>query len=557
MGYIKIFTLIFFIFINSGIASGTVNRYIIYLKDKAGTAYEISKPEEFLSYRAIDRRINQNIPVTEEDLPVSEVYLNNLRKQNISLFFTTKWMNAVLAEFDDSKLNEIESLPFVTKVTYAAPGPRLSLSTIDEMISKISTQSIINSSWVTVAEQQVSIESAVTDFQNKIMSVDVMHEKGFRGEKMLIGIFDSGFSNVNTSSYFSHLFSDKKIAGSRDFVRNSDNVFQYDTHGTKALSCISAYKNGEYEGTAYDAGLVLCVTEDVSTEYRIEEYNWLFAAEYADSIGVDVINSSVGYSYFDDETMDYTYENLNGKTAIITLAARIAASKGMIVVSSQGNEGNNFWKYLNAPADADSILSIGAVTHDMERAVFSSFGPTSDGRIKPDLAALGVSVRVVSNDAVIGSSGTSFSSPLVAGLVAGLWEAFPQLTNMEVMEYLKITASHASAPDTLTGYGIPDFLKAYNKIKWNEGEIDSKFIVFPNPANHSREIYIYSETYLLEGPSDIRFYDLKGNLLSRAKVELHKGSMPVEVDISFLVPGTYILTFESGDVLKKTKLVVL
>ncbi len=558
MENIKRFLLILFIFFEYGTASGAVNRYIIYLKDKAGTAYDISQPEEFLSYRAIRRRINQNIPITEEDLPVSEIYLGNLRKQNISLFFSSKWFNAVLAEFDDSKLDAIKSLPFVTKIVYAAPGPRLSLKTMDETVSNISTQGHVQGSWVTDDEEQAAgVQSVVTDFQNKMMSVDVMHEKGYLGEKMLIGIFDSGFSNVNNSSFFTHVFSDQKITGSRDFVGNSDNVFQYDTHGTKALSCISAYKKGEYEGTAYQADLVLCITEDVSTEYRVEEYNWLFAAEYADSIGVDVINSSVGYSYFDDENMDYTYEDLDGKTAIVTLAAKKAASKGMIVVSSQGNEGNNFWKYLNAPADADSILSVGAVTHDLERASFSSFGPTSDGRIKPDLATLGVSVRVISNDAVIGSSGTSFSSPLVAGLVAGFWEAFPQLTNMEVMEYLKITASNALSPDTLTGFGIPDFSKAYNKAKWNEGDIDTKFIVFPNPTGDSREIYIYSDTYLKEGPSDIRFYDLKGNLLSSSIIELHKGSMPVEVDISFLVPGTYILSFESGDVLKKTKLIVL
>ena len=556
MGKIKYFILVFFIYWGPGSVFGGVNRYVIYLKDKAGTAYDITRPEEFLSFRAVDRRMRQNIPVTEEDLPVSEVYLNDLRKENISLFFTTKWMNAVLAEFDDSRLNDITALPFVTRVEFVAPGPKLGYRMAED-ISNISTQSLDGNGRVREEEAKFEQQAALTDFQNKMMSVDVMHEKGYRGEKMLVGIFDSGFSNVNTSSYFSHLFSDQKVAGSRDFIRNSGNVFQYDTHGTKALSCISGYNAGEYEGTAYDASVVLCVTEDVSSEYRIEEYNWLFAAEYADSIGVDVINSSVGYSYFDDETMDYTYEDLNGKTAIVTLAAKKAASRGMIVVSSQGNEGNNFWKYLNAPADADSILSIGAVTQDLDRAVFSSFGPTSDGRVKPDLSTLGVSVRVVSNDAVIGSSGTSFSSPLVAGLVTGFWEAFPQLTNMEVIEYLKITASNASSPDTLIGWGIPDFLRAYNKVKWNEGDIDSKFIVFPNPTGDSRQIYIYSENYLQEGLSDIRFYDLKGNLLSSSKVELHKGSMPVEVDISFLVPGTYILSFESGDVLKKTKLVVL
>lgn len=555
MEKIKRFILTALIALSVGPAFGTVNRYIIYLKDKEGSAYDVKRPEEFLSYKAIDRRIKQHISITEEDLPVSKVYLNNLRKQNISLFFTTKWFNAVLAEFDDSKLTGIESMPFVEKVIYAAPGSKLT-GILTRHVDSNGSQSAYSSS-VVIVDQSIETSSIVTDFQNKMMSVDVMHQKGFRGEKMMVGVFDSGFSNVNTSSFFSHIFTDKKLVGGRDFVGNSGNVFQYDTHGTKALSCISAYKNSEFEGTAYNADLILCVTEDVSSEYRIEEFNWLFAAEYADSLGVDVINSSVGYSYFDDEAMDYTYEDLDGKTAVISLAATRAASKGIIVVSSQGNEGNNFWKYLNAPADADSIMAIGAVTADMERAVFSSFGPTSDGRIKPELSTLGVSVRVVSNDGVIGSSGTSFSSPLVAGLVAGFWQAFPELTNTEVMEYLKITASNASQPDTLTGFGVPDFARAYNKVRINEGDITSKFVVFPNPAGDEREIYIYSDSFMKEGLSTIKFYDLKGNLLSTAQIELHENSMPVEVDISFLVPGTYILAFQSGDILNKTKLVVL
>lgn len=545
--------LVLTIFLCVSPAFGTVNRYIIYLKDKTGTAYDINRPEEFLSYKAINRRIKQNISITEEDLPVSEFYLDNLTDQNIDLFFTSKWFNAVLAEVDDNKLEDIKNLPFVKKVVYAAPGKKLSYILQE---NSRNTQAVSSVSM----EYQDQISDSLlpaTDYQNEMMSVDIMHKKGFRGENMLVGVFDSGFNYVNTSPFFQHLFMEDKLAGSRDFVHNSANVFQYDTHGSKVLSCISAFKNSEFEGTAYNADVVLCVTEDVSSEYRIEEYNWLFAAEYADSIGVDVINSSVGYSFFDHETMDYTYEDLDGKTTVITRAAAKAASKGMIIVSSQGNEGNNFWKYLNAPSDADSILAIGAVTPDFERATFSSFGPTSDGRIKPELSTLGVSVRVVLNDAIIGSSGTSFSSPLVAGLVAGFWQAFPQLTSVEVMEYLKITASNVVLPDTLTGFGIPDFMRAYNKVRINEGDIDSKFVIFPNPTLGKREIYIYSDTFSEEGMSDISFYDLKGSLLSSSQIELNKNSMPVEVDVSFLNPGTYILTFESGDVMEKTKLVIL
>lgn len=527
-------------------ALGKVNRYVVFFTDKVGNPYSIDRPEEFLSSRALQRRSNQNIDISTNDLPVSDAYLEALNNMDeIDVYFPTKWMNAVLVEMDESRFEELVAMPFINKVVYVAPGRKLLSSSRGGRIAKVKK-----------AAARV-YEGVDSDEQNRFIGVDVMHEAGFRGEGMLIAVFDSGFDFIDESSYFTHLFDDNKMVGTKDFIRGSSNVYQYDTHGSKVLSCISGYSEGQFSGTAPESDMVLCVTEDVSSEYTIEEYNWLFAAEYADSLGVDIISTSVGYSYFDDASMNYTYEDLDGNTTVISKAAGTAASKGMLVVSSIGNEGNNNWKYLNAPSDVDSVLAVGAVTSDSERSSFSSFGPSYDGRIKPDVSALGSWVRVVYKDEVTYANGTSFSAPLVAGLAAGFWQAYPELTNMEVMQYLKMTASIAHAPDTAIGYGVPNFLRAFNRVKSNESDVTNKFVVFPNPVTNKRIIYFYIDSLIEKGTANITFVDLKGSYIQAMDVEVKNPYDAIEVDVSFLKPGTYILTYVQGKETRKSKLVVL
>jgi len=539
-------TAAFLIIILSFPAWGNVNRYMVFFTDKNGGAYSIDNPEEFLSIRALQRRNKQNIDIVTNDLPVSDTYLDALLAlDNIQVYFTTKWMNGVLVEMDEESKNELEILSFIDKIDLVAPGKKLSSS------SENGRRTTVKKSFATSEDE---IESKA---QNELIGVDAMHEAGYRGEGMLVAVFDSGFDFIDESPYFSHVFNNNKIKGTKDFVHGSSDVYQFDSHGSKVLSCIVAYKESEYSGTAPESDLVLCVTEDVTSEYRIEEYNWLFAAEYADSIGVDILNSSVGYSYFDDENMNYTYDDLDGKTAVISRAATFAASKGMLVVSSVGNEGNNTWQYLNAPADADSILSVGSVTYDLERSSFSSFGPTSDGRIKPDVSTLGSWVKIVYKDEITYANGTSFSAPLVTGLAAGFWQAYPDLTNMEVIQYLKITASQANAPDTIIGFGVPNFIKAFNKVKINEGDVVNKFVVFPNPVTNKRIIYLYIDSLAGNGHANLNFYDLKGSYIRSEKLQVNNVFNPIEVDVSFLKPGSYIITYVQGHEEKKSKLVVL
>lgn len=538
-----VIALIFFLFTFPSF--GKVNRYVVLFKDKNNSTFSIDKPEAFLSTKAIERRTRQNISIVPNDLPVSESYLNDLRNlDQISVIFPSKWVNGVLVEMDESRVDELKSIYFVNDIIYVAPGSRINTNANGGRMAKV--KEVTNDPF----------DGNQTKAQNEFIGVDVMHKLGYHGEGMLIAVFDSGFDFVDQSSYFSHLFKENSIRGTKDFVRGSSNVFQYDSHGSKVLSCISAFSEGEYTGTAPLSDLILCVTEDISSEYRIEEYNWLFAAEYADSSGVDIINSSVGYSYFDDESMNYTYADMNGNTTVITKAADMAASKGILVVSSVGNEGNNTWKYLNAPSDGDSVMSVGAVTYDMDRSNFSSFGPTSDGRIKPDITSLGSWVKIVYKNDISFANGTSFSSPMVAGLAAGLWQAYPQLTNMEVMQYLKITASQSDAPDTAMGYGIPNFIRAFNKIKVVEGDIVNKFVVFPNPVTNRRIINFYIDPTTEPNTAELYFYDLKGSFLQKKVFQIKNSLDPVEIDVSFLNPGSYILNYVIDGETKKSKIVV-
>lgn len=519
-------------------------RYVVFFTDKENNLFSLDRPAEFLSPAALQRREKQGLTPDESDLPVSRNYLDQIEQKGIRVYFSSKWFNAALIETDSQKLSAILDLPFVRHAEFVAPGAVLQAS---------QNKNSRKEEALTGLFQEVE-----TDLQNRMIGIDRMHREGYTGQGMLIGVFDSGFSTVDQSPYFNHLFAGGRISGSRDFIRNSQNVYQYDSHGTKVLSVLAAFREGEYIGAAYGASYLLCVTEDVRSEFRVEEYNWLFAAEYADSIGVDIINSSVGYYDFDDERMNYTYDEMDGNTAVITLAATMASSKGIVIVCSNGNEGNRPWRYISAPADAEKILSVGAVGPDLSRAGFSSFGPTSDGRIKPDVAALGSWTRLASGENTMIGNGTSFASPLVAGLAAGLWQAFPELSSDELIRYIRETSSNAASPDTLTGYGIPHFISAFNRIVYEpEGEIERTFIVFPNPVDDRRIIYIYNDTFFGNQTAEVSFYATDGRLLHRLGIDLTKGRQPYELDVSVLHPGTYILTCNSGGDVKKSKLLVL
>ena len=357
-------------------------KYLVLLRDKANSPYSLNRPEQFLSPRAILRRQKQTIPLLERDLPVNPAYVTQVQQAGAKIWFTSRWFNAVLVEATDAAIVAVQKLSSVKGLEFGR-----SLASARESAESQTTTATITKKMDVVSD--APLDYGTSQLQITQLGVDKMHQQGYHGEGMLIGVLDAGFQNASNAGFLKPLFDDKRVLATYDFVNKETSVYEDDAHGLSCLSAIAATADQKLYGTAYKASFILLRTEDAATEKQIEEANWLLGAEYADSAGVDVISSSLGYTRFDDATTSYTYKNMDGKTALSSRAAQIATETGMVVVVAAGNDGANAWRYLSAPSDAASVLAIGAVTSTGLRASFSSFGPAADGRIKPDLAARG------------------------------------------------------------------------------------------------------------------------------------------------------------------------
>jgi serine protease AprX len=500
-------------------ATAQSNRYIVFFKDKVGSPHTISQPSTFLSARSINRRQKSSVPVTADDLPVTPGYVTQVRATGAKAFFTTRWMNAALIEATPANVASVAALSFVSKVELVAPGQKLLGGRLSQSKGLQTTP---------------AVEPAAT--QLKMHGLDLMHADGFRGEGVLVSVMDTGFPGVNVSTPFQHLLSGGHIKMAQDFVTNSGSVYQFDKHGTAVLSEIAG-KTQTFTGGAYNADFLLFVTEDVFTEYRVEEYNWLFAAEKADSAGADIIQSSLGYFEFDDSQMDYKVADLNGQTAVVSKAAAMARDRGILVVVSAGNEGNQPWHYISFPADVADIISAGAITSTELVPDFSSWGPSADGRIKPDVAAMGVNVTVALPDGTFGTaSGTSMASPLVASLAAGLIQAYPGKTPAELVHDIKASASQSNGPDNRKGYGIPSYTAVKNYIEAKQATNDVS--LYPNPASTILNLAFKD---LPNEAVEIEWYDSQGKVLRHPVAPLNWLNNPLEISISELAAGLYVL----------------
>lgn len=518
-------------------------KLLIYLKDKNDNRYSLDKPAEFLSEKSLQRRKKYNIALQTGDLPLSEKYLDQLKAKGIGIWFASRWLNAVCIEASNEQLQEVLQLPFVK------PRYELLISRKTNKSNKENQAMMEFQPNQRKPERKPLLISGTSDYgralnQIQMLKVQEMHRMGFRGERMQIAIFDAGFYNADKISYFKHLVSNNKILGTYNFVDKNTEVFKNSDHGTKVLSALASYQPGEIIGTAPEASFYLFRTEDSGSEYRIEEFNWLIAAEKADSLGVDIITSSLGYNTFDDASMNYKYEMMDGDTPLSTKAADLAAARGILVVTSAGNEGDNAWQFIGAPADADSVLTVGAVDQKSAYAYFSSKGPTSDKRIKPDVSAMGVNTSVVSGyGEVVNSNGTSFSTPLVCGLAAGLWEAHPELTNMEIIEALQKSSDLAKDPNPLTGYGIPDFLKAIENAKRIVEQKKVKITQVILQPRQKLEIQLGNKH--MNQLVRCRIFNLKNKCLLKKELLNDKGWITIE-DSEQLTSGEYKLILEVG-----------
>jgi len=452
--------LLLFLFITASYLQITAQEHAwVYLKDKPSEASYFASPLTMLSQRALDRRTTQNIVLDSKDVPIEASYYNQINTiSGITILAKSKWMNAIHVLGDVDDINALTTTyTFIESIEFANDALNLNIISKETSKTKKVTQHKTKKS-------KVDLDYGNATHQIEMLGGDVLHENGFTGEGMHIAVIDAGFPNVNTLAAFSKIRENNQILGGYDFVDRNEDFYSGGSHGTNVLSDIAGYLEGNFIGTAPDASFYLFRTEDDDNETPLEESLWVEAAERADSLGVNIVNTSLGYTDFDNSDYDYTYNDMDGETTFISRGAEIAASRGMLMVMSAGNSGNTSWKYITAPADAASVFSVGAVNADEEIASFSSFGPTVDGRVKPDVLAQGASAYVISSITgnPITSNGTSFSAPIMTGVIACFWQAFPDKTNMEIMQLIRESADRYNNPTDQYGYGIPDFEIAYS-----------------------------------------------------------------------------------------------
>lgn len=439
---------------------GNAQQYLVFFSHKGATTLSLQQPQAFLSANALERRQRYNIAIDSTDLPVPQTYLEQLRSiPGLTVLQSSRWLNAAAVRVSSNAvLQQAQNLPFVS-------GSRLVRSTItgggrvfkpmQGSVGKIPVPDSIS------GIQQDFYQYGGARNQLALHKGQFLHNIGLRGEGIPIGILDAGFFRYTQLPAFDSVRSANRVLGTWDLVAGDTSVVEDNAHGMQCFSIIAANMPGRFVGAAPEASFYLLRTEDAGSESQTEELFWVAAAERLDSAGALLISSSLGYNQFDGRLGNYSYADMNGDITLSARGADLAARKGMLVVNSAGNSGNGSWKYITTPADGDSVLAVGAVNSNGVPANFSSFGPAADGRVKPDVAAMGVNTTLQATNGTIGTgNGTSFACPVISGLAACLWQGFPERTNWDIMEAIRLSGSRAAAPDDRTGYGIPDMQKA-------------------------------------------------------------------------------------------------
>ena len=541
-------------------AVGPVAKYVVFLKDKNNNPYSLSNPSVFLSQRALDRRARYWIGLDMKDLPVTPSYVSQVRATGAGVVYSLKWFNAVVVETDNqSALAAIAALPFVDHIDQVLTKNTAS-SSKGQGVKQVEEIPLCTFSkpipFYTSGDSSVFNYGQATN-QTHMIAVDLLHNKGYTGLGIWIAILDAGFCHADQVSAFDSLWDNNRILGTRDFNLPGNNVFAdtMHTHGTAVLSTMGANLPGQIVGTAPHASFWLIRTEVGWYEAPVEEYNWAAGAEFADSVGADIINSSLGYTTFNDSVFNHTYSDMNGNTTPVTRAADLASSRGMIVVNSAGNDGGSAWHYISAPADGDSVLAIGAVNSQGVYASFSSTGPSADGRIKPDVSAQGAGTTVVAaNGSVVQGSGTSFSSPIMAGAMACLWQAMPETSAEDLRNAVRKTASQFNAPDSLMGFGIPNMMNALTLLSVNSIQPDGKkpYTLYPVPFSDSpwlRSNLNQSETVKIDVLS------IAGQLVYSQNINI-AGSSAIKLNsFNTLPPGLYLVRIATGSRLQMIRAV--
>jgi len=525
MGLNKLLLFIAFFVSESYCCSAQDSLYFFQFKDKQTS----QSPSTFLSEKALKRRLKQHLVLGFDDFPVDSRYIYQLSKlDKVTVKYALKWLNGVLVECRQSTAAQISSFDFVSNAVLVSTNKAFSRT----QNGLLETKKI----------HALDYGNALSQIQ--VLEVDKMHESNITGKGIYIAVFDGGFQNANTATSLQNVVLQQRIKYTKNIVENISDVYRRHTHGTNVLSCLAAYMPGYLVGTGFGADFALFISEDVSSEKIIEEYNWMRAAEMADSLGVDIISSSLGYNTFDDSSENHQLLQLDGNTTVITKAAQLAARKGILVVTSAGNNyGDKSWQNIVFPCDADSVMAVGSTNLDGSKASFSAIGPTFDGRIKPDVSTLGVGIMVNNSGNVIsGASGTSYSAPIVAGFAAGLWELDTTLTNIQLLNIIKQSSNNYCSPNNSTGYGIPNYPFAAQLIKERKqyectlGLTNE--VVYPNPVNEFISIQLDKSELVVN--NNFQLFEISGKEVLRGQV-LSSEMIKTKTDISSLKTGVYIL----------------
>jgi hypothetical protein len=447
----------------------------VYFKDKPNSQYYFSNPLQMLSQRALNRRSIQNISLDLLDIPIHQAYIDQITATpGITVKAKSKWLNCLHIRGTQVNIQALSLISFVDHVSFADRtlnvGGKFTHSNTFNPVNKI-------------LETQISYNYGNSANQIQMLNGHLLHQQNYTGTGKIIAVLDAGFPSVDVAIPFQRLRDNNQILGGYNFVDRSSNFYSMSTHGTMVLSTMGGFVDNQLVGTAPDASYYLFVTEDTSSENPLEESLWVEAAEMADNLGVDVINTSLGYFGYDNPNYSYTYSDMNGITAFSSRGANIAFSRGMVVVVSAGNSGNSANVHIGSPADAINVLTVGAVNSDRTYASFSSIGPSFDGRVKPDLMAQGLNAVVSNpNGTIAVNSGTSFSGPIIAGMVASFWQAFPTLTNGQIVQFIKASADNYTTPNAQYGYGIPNFQMALTNALSSSEFYSDLISVYPNPV---------------------------------------------------------------------------
>ncbi len=510
----------------------------VFFTDKENVEANLANPISILTQEALDRKSLHNTPIDERDVPVNEAYISMVKQQEgITVMAKSKWFNCVHVRGAEEDISALEALQFVALVDFADNSITRSADGLDFVKEAPQNQ------------QRANYNYGATENQVSMLGVDFLHQQEFVGDGMVIAVLDSGFPGVNVNGAFSALHEEGRLLDGYDFVDREDDEFAFtgSTHGARVTSDIVGFIENEFVGTAPHVSLYCFRTEDVGSENPVEESYWVEAAERADSLGVDIINTSLGYRTFDNPAYDYTFEDMDGQTTFISRGATHAFDKGMLVVTSAGNSGAGM---ISAPGDSPGALTVGAVDSEGNYASFSSIGPSSDGRVKPDVMAQGAASAVVDqNNNITTNNGTSFSSPIMAGAIASLWQADPSRTNAEIIQIVREAAHLYPDSTPELGYGIPDFSEALSQLSVEDVNAFAKaYTISPNPAINQFNISANG----VNVPLEVTIYDLLGKRLQTTSIEGEQGN----VDVSRLTTGIYLVQIQENTQTTTQKLII-